>query len=372
MQLLSLNFLFYTIGGVWRPIKWSSKCSTHLYSMLTFFTMYLLNFSVLTQLLDIIFIVDNMDDFATNLLMLLSAITAFCKAATAITRRSEIISLIKILQEKPCKACDEEEINIQMKYDRLIRSCTISYTVLASFSTTGAITGQVLSTFHSELPHRIWVPYHYTPPSLFWLTSLHEMLALIVGTFVNVATETLLLGLCLQICAQLEILTHRLQREIKSNKGQQVCKNLNDTPNGTSRLSEHIYYHLCIIRFAEMANEIFSQVLFVQFFASILILCASVYYLSSPITVADFVTLIIFTFCMFVQIFIYCWAGNEVMLKSTGLGEAVFEMDWILMTISERKDLLMIMKRSTKPIKFTSTFLILKTSYSAFNVLHRS
>ncbi|XP_011869943.1 PREDICTED: odorant receptor Or1-like isoform X2 [Vollenhovia emeryi] len=357
MQLLSLNFLFYTIGGVWRPIKWSSKCSTHLYSMLTFFTMYLLNFSVLTQLLDIIFIVDNMDDFATNLLMLLSAITAFCKAATAITRRSEIISLIKILQEKPCKACDEEEINIQMKYDRLIRqvcastnvllfltiislakevgnlfnrSCTISYTVLASFSTTGAITGQVLSTFHSELPHRIWVPYHYTPPSLFWLTSLHEMLALIVGTFVNVATETLLLGLCLQICAQLEILTHRLQREIKSNKGQQVCKNLNDTPNGTSRLSEHIYYHLCIIRFAEMANEIFSQVLFVQFFASILILCASVYYLSSPITVADFVTLIIFTFCMFVQIFIYCWAGNEVMLK------------------------------------------ILKTSYSAFNVLHRS
>lgn len=64
-----------------------------------------------------------------------------------------------------------------------------------------------------------------------------------------------------------------------------------------------------------MVNEIFSQVLFVQFFVSILILCSSVYYLSSHITVADFIKLGIFTFCMFVQIFVYCWAGNEVILK---------------------------------------------------------
>jgi len=62
-----------------------------------------------------------MDDFATNSLMLLSAIAAFCKAITAVFRRSEIISLIKILQEKPFKACNEEEIIIQMKYDCLIR-----------------------------------------------------------------------------------------------------------------------------------------------------------------------------------------------------------------------------------------------------------
>ena len=64
-----------------------------------------------------------------------------------------------------------------------------------------------------------------------------------------------------------------------------------------------------------MVNEIFSEVLFVQFFSSILILCSSVYYLSSHLTVIDFTKLTIFTFCMFVQIFVYCWAGNEVILK---------------------------------------------------------
>ncbi|KAG5346794.1 OR94B protein, partial [Acromyrmex charruanus] len=343
MQILSLNFLFYTIGGVWRPIKWSSKCSMCLYSAFTLSTIYLLNFSVLTQLIDIVFVVDNMDDFATNSLMLLSAIAAFCKAITAVFRRSEIISLIKTLQEKPFKACNEEEIIIQMKYDCLIRqnsaykSYTISYMILALFSATGAVIGEMLTAFQGELPYRTWVPYDYTPILLFWLTSLHEMLALIFGTFVNIATETLLLGFCLQICAQLELFTRRLQRIVEPDKNKEACNLLTNVPN-RNRLSEHVYYHL------------------------------PYYYLSSHLTVTDFTKLSIFTFCMFVQIFVYCWAGNEVILKSTGLSEAACQIDWILMTISERKDLLMIMKRSIRPIKFTSSFLVTLSLDSYANV----
>lgn len=121
MQLLSLNFLLYTLSGVWRPIKWISKCSKCLYSVFTFSTIYLLNFSVLIQLMDIVLVVDNIDEFATISLMFLTALATFCKAATAVIRRSEIINLVKILQEKPCKPSSEEEINIQMKYDNLIR-----------------------------------------------------------------------------------------------------------------------------------------------------------------------------------------------------------------------------------------------------------
>lgn len=165
--------------------------------------------------------------------------------------------------------------------------------------------------------------------------------------------------------------------------------------------------HIYIDRFPEMINEVFNQVVFVQFFASILILCSSVYYLSSHITVEDFVKLVIYTFCMFVQIYVYCWAGNEVILKvnhnfstykktysekkkennvlqqndnwiiiyqslpfvqSTGLSEAVYEINWTLVTVSEQKDLLMIMKHSTRSIKFTSSFLVTLSLESYANV----
>ncbi|XP_039302412.1 odorant receptor 46a isoform X3 [Solenopsis invicta] len=329
MQILALNFLFYTIGGVWRPIKWSSKCSICSYSVLNFFSLYLLTFFVLTQLIDTIFIVDNIDDFTTNLSLLLSAIAVYCKAVTATARRSEFISLIKMLQEKPCKACNEEEINIQMKYDRLIRSYTMSYSILASFSLTGITIGEVLIALQ---------------------------VAMALSTFVNVATETVILGFCLQICAQFDILICRLRKVIESDEKQE--NELNSATNKTSRLSENIHYHLYIIRFAKMVNKVFSQIVFIQFFVSILVLCTSVYYLSSHKTVTDFIKLGIYTSCMFVQIFMYCWAGNEIILKSIGLSEAVYKMEWILLTISERKDLLMIMMRSTKPIKFTSSFLV--------------
>lgn len=64
-----------------------------------------------------------------------------------------------------------------------------------------------------------------------------------------------------------------------------------------------------------MVNETFSQVLFIQFLANILTLCSTVYYLSFYMTVADFASSAVYTFCMFVQIFIYYWAGNEIMIK---------------------------------------------------------
>jgi len=64
-----------------------------------------------------------------------------------------------------------------------------------------------------------------------------------------------------------------------------------------------------------MINEIFSQVIFVQFFTSILVLCASLYHVSSNPTITGLATMIVYILTMFVQIFIYCWAGNEVMLQ---------------------------------------------------------
>lgn len=54
--------------------------------------------------------------------------------------------------------------------------------------------------------------------------------------------------------------------------------------------------------------------------------------------------------------------------QSTGLSEAVYEMDWLLMPINKQKDLLMIMKRSTRPIKFTSSFLVTLSLESYGNV----
>ncbi|XP_024878579.1 odorant receptor 22c-like isoform X2 [Temnothorax curvispinosus] len=354
MQILSLNFLLYTISGLWRPIEWSSKYSKLLYSVYTFFTIYLLAYFMLAHLLYIIFVIDNVEDFASDPPFFFCSIIILSKVITAVIYRGEIINLVETLQEKPCKACNEDETDIQIKFDRSIRSYTIYYILLCTFSALGGVAAGVLDVLE----------------------------AVILCTIVNVATETIWLGFCLQTCAQFEILKYRLQNMTKRREEEIFPKSsLNNASRETGILSEHISHHLCIIRLAEMINDVYRQVIFIQFFISILVLCSVVYYLSSHLTFTDFATMIVFTFCMFLQIFFYCWAGNEVMLKSTGLSEVVYHMDWMLMTVSEQKNLLMIMKRSAKPVKLTSSFLVtlslesygnlLKASFSAFNVLQQ-
>lgn len=65
-----------------------------------------------------------------------------------------------------------------------------------------------------------------------------------------------------------------------------------------------------------MVNVIFNQVLFVQFFGSILVLCTSVYYLSMHIKeLSATALLLVYTICIFLQVFVYCWSENEVLIK---------------------------------------------------------
>lgn len=76
---------------------------------------------MLTHLLYIIFIIDNVDDFASSSPFFFSTISLLFKASAAVIYRDQIVSLIETLQEKPCKACNEDETDIQMKFDRSIR-----------------------------------------------------------------------------------------------------------------------------------------------------------------------------------------------------------------------------------------------------------
>ncbi|KYM75447.1 Putative odorant receptor 71a [Atta colombica] len=319
MQMLSLNFFIYTVGGIWRPVEWSSNGAKLLYNVFTFIIISSEYFLVLTQFMDIVLIVDNIDDFATNTLMFLTIVAVCCKATVVVVRRNAIINLVQILLKAPYKPRDEDEVAIQTKFDKFIKSCSIKYSLLATSSVTGTTIGSVLNVMQGHLPYRIWLPYNYTV-SMFGIISIHQIVTLIFATVINVGTETLIFGLILQT-------------------------------------------------YAKTVNIIFNQILFVQFFSSILVLCTSVYYLSMHIKeLSAAASLLIYTICMFVQIFVYCWSGNEVMLKSMSIADAIYHMNWPLLSINEKKGLLMIMIRSTIPVKFTSSFLIILSLQSYSNV----
>ena len=68
--------------------------------------------------------------------------------------------------------------------------------------------------------------------------------------------------------------------------------------------------------YAKSLNETFTIVIFVQFALSTIVVCTSLFKLSKiDIISSDFVSMMLYLLTILVQIFIYCWYGNEVTLR---------------------------------------------------------
>ncbi|XP_033346125.1 odorant receptor 46a-like [Bombus vosnesenskii] len=131
-----------------------------------------------------------------------------------------------------------------------------------------------------------------------------------------------------------------------------------------------------------MVNDNFKMIMSMQFLISTGAVCFNLYRLSVMKFGPKFMETATYTLCLLMQIFYYCWYGNEVKLKSLEIPNAVLESNLPFLNDSSKKILLLIMRRSLEPIEFTSCHVIsmnlesfailLKTSYSAYNLLQQS
>ncbi|KAH0554910.1 hypothetical protein KQX54_013781 [Cotesia glomerata] len=111
--------------------------------------------------------------------------------------------------------------------------------------------------------------------------------------------------------------------------------------------------------YSHLSNDVFSPVIFLQYTLSSLILCMCVQSLTKLAFMGpEFVFLLVFLGCMLMEIYFYCWYGNEVMLESMDLSISIYKMNWYFLTNESKKDLLIMKTRTLKPIKYTSGTLI--------------
>ena len=98
------------------------------------------------------------------------------------------------------------------------------------------------------LPYRGWRPYTLDNINNYYITYLHESWAVTIAALGNAATETLVSGLMIQVCAQFEILEERFIQlpkilEEMREHGESEIKVLNIERNIVLKL---IHHHLRI------------------------------------------------------------------------------------------------------------------------------
>ncbi|XP_011311655.1 odorant receptor 46a, isoform A [Fopius arisanus] len=297
--------------------------------------------------------------------------------------------MVKIFDLEPFKPLDEPEVAIQKKVHRSIRFYTILYGTLTN-TTCSMLT---LSSFIRDIPRRqllfkSWFPFDRTTPVGFWSTYVYQTIYHYMGANVNIAFDTFLPGLMMATTAQMEILKYRfitLPRMIENKCFESVCEvNADELIKiETKYLADYTRHHLKILRFSKATNDTFTVSIFLQYCASSLVICVSVFSLSTlkPLS-KEFNSLVMYVACMLIQIYIFCDAANEATIKSGTIADAIYEMDWTALSTTSQKSLVLMMARTLRPIMYTSGHMIslslvsfnslLKLSYSIWNILNRS
>ncbi|KAL6422685.1 hypothetical protein ACFW04_010728 [Cataglyphis niger] len=366
MHVLQFTFKILTLVGCWRPESWSSLSMHIIYDAYTVFMIILLYTFLVSQFLDIIWNVDNAEEFTENFYATLASVVSCSKILSLLVNRNNINTLANILVEEPYRPLDIDEMKIQFKFDRLIYTNTVCYTILVETTCVCITMTSLLTEFRKRsLTYRAWLPYDYNSSTIvFCLTYAHQLISLTAGSLVNVACDSLICGLLVQICCQIEILEYRLSK----------------ISNNHNNLRDCVCHHNLILKYAFRLNNKFRMTIAMQFIVSTLVVCSNLYQMTKSSTVnASYLPLLLYMSCMLTQIFIYCWYGNEVKLKSTQLMYNIFGMNWLSLDRNLKESLLIIMNRAIIPIEFTSAYVLsmnldsfvglLKTSYSVYNLL---
>lgn len=119
--MLQYTFLLLKYCGLWQPINWHPGWKTSLYTVYTYSIIFIIYTNTLTELIDLVTSTSDIEEVASNSFMLLSMIGVCGKAVTVVIRRRLIVDLKTLLERDPCRPRNNAEVQIQNKFDHLVK-----------------------------------------------------------------------------------------------------------------------------------------------------------------------------------------------------------------------------------------------------------
>ncbi|XP_076284738.1 uncharacterized protein LOC143211162 [Lasioglossum baleicum] len=119
MPTLRMTFTVLTLLGCHRPPTWTSRTKKFLYKMHSAVVFIFLQVLLLMLILDMIFNVEDQDEFSDNFYALMPGITSFCKLCSFLANHKSIMILIYSMQRKPYAPADAAEMMIETRFDAI-------------------------------------------------------------------------------------------------------------------------------------------------------------------------------------------------------------------------------------------------------------
>ncbi|RZC34402.1 7tm 6 domain containing protein, partial [Asbolus verrucosus] len=367
---IKFNITLMNMAGLWPPGDETYKLNFYSLYAISLITL-LLVCHVISQTINLFFILDDLQAITGTVFLLLAEMLIVLKACCLIKNMRILKQLMTTLdsnlfQPKSTRQrlLVESSLNFWKRMNKTFWSmgtCTVIF---------WGIFPILDNTFKNyRLPFFAWYPYDTKTSPLYEITYIYQVISTSFAAYVNINTDTLIAALNMYTGTQIDLLCDNLRNlhypDEYFNKKLIIC----------------VRHHQAILIFANDSNRFFNWIIFLQFFVSAIsigitmfqitvvklhiILQTMFFCFNGFFQVAsysnEFYSFMIYFSAAIVEIFIYCWFGNEVEIKSRKISYALFESDWTTMSPKTKTTMMFFLLRCHKPLKI-----------SAFNLFYLS
>ncbi|XP_063925997.1 odorant receptor 94b-like [Zophobas morio] len=153
-----------------------------------------------------------------------------------------------------------------------------------------------------RLPFMAWYPFDTRTSPNYEIAYMHQVIGILFVATSTLGVDTLIAALNMYTGAQLDILCDDLRHLglADFNKNFMKC----------------VRHHKEILRFCDDSNKFFNWIVFFQFFISATSIGITMFQMTVVVPLSsEFLSIMSFELAIIVEIFMYCWFGNEVQEK---------------------------------------------------------
>ncbi|XP_014598466.1 PREDICTED: odorant receptor 13a-like [Polistes canadensis] len=221
-----------------------------------------------------------------------------------------------------------------------------------------------------------YFPYETLVTPNFQIISIGQIISAFYTATTYTAVDTFVAMLIFHVCGQLA----NLRRQLKN-----ICNDKNG--NFKQNFADIVKKHDCLNEFANTIEEKFNRMLLMQMLGCTVKLCVLFFQALLSITEEN-QELLVFQICfltlyicyILLQIYLYCYIGEELVSKSNEMADAAYECEWYNITPKQSKYLILMIRRARSPLHITAGRFcsfnlllftkILKTSMGYLSVLY--
>ncbi|KAI4464842.1 odorant receptor [Holotrichia oblita] len=336
---------------------WHTETLTYFYIIRSALTTSIFLISYIGMIMQFIHVIGDFQKLSEILYMMTSYTSYFCKLLGYLYSRQTFLSMLRHLKNP---IFQDYSIELEHHLTKILR---LSILITKLYRVSCAIVVILFCVYpifdNAILP----TPVPFDTGRYTFIMYIIESLALLIAAWNNFCLDTLSVCLMGLAISQFDILKEKFvnfkqiaTKTSLENKRFNIESELWKLESNTDNIIKHtltncIIHHNALIRFVNQIETIFSFGLLAQLLGSIIVICNTGFFLLlvSPASL-QFGMLFSYFITMMAQLMLYCWYGNEIMLKSTEIGESCYLSDWYTCNLSVRKSIFIVMERSRRPL----------------------